>query len=408
MGNLSMAGASAGGAPVSDLDILDPSFSIDPHPQVAALRRLGRAVFLEKTGVWAVPRYADVKAVLEDHDTFINSGGVGLHNNIKEPPPRAPSLLLEADPPLHTRTRAIIQKIMSGPAIRKLRETIFEKAEALIEPLVEKGEFDAISEIAEVFPPTVLPEAVGLRLGTDGRDKLVRYGLLTFAFFGPRNEYFEEIMATAKDVLPWIADQCQRASLSPDGFGAQVYAAMDDGKLSADEAPLLVRSFLAAGLDTSIAGIGRVIHCLATHPDQWQLLSENPELARSAFEEMMRFDHPSIGVFRTASRDCEFAGVAIPKHEKVFALTGSANRDPEQWNDPDTYDIRRVTVGHLGFGSGIHVCAGMMVIRLEAEAILRALARRVARLELSGTPTYRSRAAFRRAFATLSIRITRK
>jgi hypothetical protein len=139
------------------------------------------------------------------------------------------------------------------------------------------------------------------------------------------------------------------------------YAAMDEGKLSAEEAPLLVRSFLAAGLDTTIAGIGRLINCLATHPDQWRLLAENPDLARPAFEEMMRFDHPSIGVFRTASRDSEFAGLAIPKHEKVFALTESANRDPDQWSSPDAYDIRRLTVGHLGFGSGIHICAGMMV-----------------------------------------------
>lgn len=398
----------AAGTPVSDLDLLDPAFSIDPHPRVAALRRLGRVVFLEKAGVWAVSRHADVKAVLEDHNTFISAGGTGLHNNIKDPPRRVPSLLLEADPPMHTRTRAVIQRIMSGPAIRKLRETIFEKADTLIAPLVERGEFDAVSDIAEVFPATVFPEAVGLRLGADGREKLLQYGLITFAFFGPRNEYFDEIMATTQDVLPWIAAQCRREALSPDGFGAQVYAAMDEGKLDAEEAPLLVRSFLAAGLDTTIAGIGRVINCLATHPEQWRLLAADPDLARLAFEEMMRFDHPSIGVFRTASRDCEFAGIAIPKHEKVFALTGSANRDPSQWSNPNSYDIRRVTVGHLGFGSGIHACAGMMVVRLEAEAILRALARRVDRLEPAASPTYKTCAVLRRAFASLPIKVTRK
>ena len=164
----------AAGTPVSDLDLLDPAFSIDPHPHVAALRRVGPVVFLEKAGVWAVSRHADVKAVLDDHDTFISAGGTGLHNNIKEPPRRVPSLLLEADPPVHTRTRAVIQRIMSGPAIRKLRETIFEKADALIAPLVERGQFDAVSEIAEVFPTTVFPEAVGLRLGADGGVQLRR------------------------------------------------------------------------------------------------------------------------------------------------------------------------------------------------------------------------------------------
>ena len=92
----------------------------------------------------------------------------------------------------------------------------------------------------------------------------------------------------------------------------------------------------------------------------------------------------------------------------MFALTGSANRDADQWSNPDAYDIRRVTVGHLGFGSGIHTCAGMMVVRLEAEAILRALARRVDKFELASSPTYRTRAALRWAFASLPIRVTRK
>jgi 4-methoxybenzoate monooxygenase (O-demethylating) len=407
LGMLSVASPAAG-TPISELDILDPAFSIDPHPHVAGLRKLGRVVFLKEAGVWAVSCHADVKAVLEDHETFMSAGGNGIHNDIKEPPRRVSSVLVMADPPLHTRTRGVIQRIMSGPAIRRLRETIFERADALIGPLVEKGTFDAVAEIAEVFPTTVFPEAVGLRLGADGREKMIQYGLITFAFTGPRNEYFDEIMKTAQGVLPWIADQCRRESLSADGFGAQVYAAMDEGKLTAEEAPLVVRAFLAAGLDTTIAGIGRVINCLAKHPDQWRLLADDPELSRPAFEEMMRFDHPSIGVFRTASRDCEFAGVAIPKHEKVVALTGSANRDPAQWSNPDTYDIRRVTVGHLGFGSGIHTCAGMMVVRLEAEAILRALARRVAKLEPAGPPTYRTRAALRRAFASLPIKVTRK
>lgn len=393
---------------MSELDILDPAFALNPHPHVADLRELGPVVFLEKAGVWAVSRYADVKALLEDHDRFINAGGSGLHNNLKDPPKRQPSLLVEADPPLHTRTRAVIQRIMSGPAIRKLRETFFEKADALIAPLVEKGTFDAVTDIAEVFPPSVFPEAVGLQLGDDGRVKMLQFGVITFAFFGPRDEYFHEVMKTANDVMPWVADKCRRESLSADGFGAQVYAAMDEGKLTAEEAPLLVRSFLAAGLDTTIAGIGRLFNCLATHPQQWQLLAENPELSRGAFEEMLRFDSPSIGVFRTTSRDCEFAGAAIPKHEKVYALTGSANRDPAHWSDPDTYDVRRAAVGHLGFGGGIHACVGMMVVRLEAEAILQALARRVAKLELAGPPTYRKSVALRRAFASLPIQVTRK
>lgn len=396
------------GTPVSDLDILDPHFANNPHPRVAELRELGRVVLLQKSGIWAVSRHADVKAVLEDHTTFISSAGAGLQNFFLNPPTRTPSLLLEADPPLHTRTRGVIQRIMSGPAIRKLRDTMFERAEKLVVPLVEKGSFDAVLDIAEVFPPTVFPEAVGLTVDDEGRKKILQFGLITFVMFGPHNDFYHEVIKTAGEVFPWVAEQCRRESLSPDGFGAQVYSAMDEGKLSEEEAPLLVRAFLAAGLDTTISALGRVLHCLATNPNQWRLLSEDPDLSRAAFEEMMRFDHPSIGTFRTTSRDCEIGGTKLPKHAKVFALTGSANRDPAQWSNPDTYDIRRQTVGHLGFGAGIHTCAGMMVARMEAEAILRTLAKNVAKLELSDQPVYRTGAAFRRAFASLPMQITRK
>jgi hypothetical protein len=236
---------------------------------------------------------------------------------------------------------------------------------------------------------------------------MLHFGAITFALFGPQNEYYHRAMQRVPEILPWIAAKCRREALAPEGFGAQVYAAADEGRISEEEAPLLVRSFLAAGLDTTIAALGRVLRLIATHPHLWRLVVDNPELSRGAFEEMMRYDQPSMGIFRTTRRACTYEGVALPAHEKVFALTGSANRDPGRWTEPDVYDIRRVTVGHMGFGSGIHACVGMMVARLEGEAILTALAKRAATVELAGPVMTTRGASLRRTFASVPVHVTR-
>lgn len=177
------------------------------------------------------------------------------------------------------------------------------------------------------------------------------------------------------------AASCSKA-LTPDGFGAQIYAEADAGKISHDEAALLVRSLLTAGLDTTIFGLGNALLCFARNPEQWQALRENPSLLRSAFEEVLRYASPVQTFLRTTNRDVEVEGVPIPEGSKVLLFLASANRDPRKWEDPDRFDIQRKTIGHVGFGYGIHVCVGQMVARLEAELLLGALARRVESLEL--------------------------
>jgi len=150
-----------------------------------------------------------------------------------------------------------------------------------------------------------------------------------------------------------------------------------------------VRSLLSAGLDTTVNGIGAALYCLARFPDQWQLLRRDPSLARNAFEEAVRFESPVQTFFRTTTRDVEIGGTHIGEGEKVLMFLGAANRDPRRWNKPDSYDITRRTSGHVGFGSGIHMCVGQLVARLEGEVILSALARRVAELEIVGDPKRR-------------------
>ena len=122
----------------------------------------------------------------------------------------------------------------------------------MIDELLERGSFDAVTELAEAYPLEVFPDAVGMP--RENRRYLLPYGNMVFNSFGPRNAFFEEAVRDAEPVLAWVQAQSQRAALAPDGFGAAVHAAADAGMLTADEAPIVVRSILTAGVDTTVSG----------------------------------------------------------------------------------------------------------------------------------------------------------
>jgi 4-methoxybenzoate monooxygenase (O-demethylating) len=147
-----------------------------------------------------------------------------------------------------------------------------------------------------------------------------------------------------------------------------------------------------------------MIHCLAEHPQQWELLRNSPALIRQTFDEVVRYDPPVWALFRTAFENTEYAGTKIGKHEKVLLLIGSANRDESRWTNPDRFEITRKTSGHIGFGTGIHGCVGQMVARLEGEAILAALSHRVKSIELAGDPIRRMSTGLR-AFSSVPVSV---
>jgi 4-methoxybenzoate monooxygenase (O-demethylating) len=164
----------------------------------------------------------------------------------------------------------------------------------------------------------------------------------------------------------------------------QVYEAADRGECSAAEAERLVRSFLTAGVDTTVNGISNMIHAFAQHPAEWQRLRTDPSLAKRAFEESLRWGGTVQTFFRTTSRAAEFDGLTIPEGSKVVLFLAAANRDPRHWDRADQFDITRSASGHVGFGFGIHQCLGQMVARMEAEAVLKALVTRVAEIRPTG------------------------
>lgn len=370
-------------APVCAIDPYATETLLDRSGLQQAVRELAPVVRMSAYDVYATGRYEEVRSVLADWQTFQVGAGVGLSNFHTEKPWRPPATPTEADPPEHDAPRRVLSGVLSTRSLRRLRDHWLEEAEELVDRLLANpGPVDAMRDLATAFPLKVFPDAVGLPPG--GRENLLAYGDLVFNAFGPQNEQFRRSAARLAELSAWVSELCQRENLAPGGFGHQIWEASDRGELLPEQAPLVVRSLLSAGIDTTVHGIAALLHAFAAHPDQWEQLRARPMLARQAFDEGVRWASPLQIVFHTTARPVQFGGVDIGKHEKIMLLLGAANRDPRHWDHPDRFDIGRDPSGHLGFGMGLHQCVGQHVARIEAEALLTVLADKVPRIEMAG------------------------
>ncbi len=189
------------GVPVITADPFTPENLSEPNILHEQLRGAGPVVYLDAYGIWAMARYKQVNAALKDWKTYSSAAGVVLSDFRKEKPWRPPSLLLEADPPAHTRAREVVGPIMSPRAVEALREPFEREADLLVERLAAQGSFDAVTELSEAYPLKVFGDAVGLP--EEGREHLMAYGNMAFNAFGPRNQLLENSMVGAQAVQQW-------------------------------------------------------------------------------------------------------------------------------------------------------------------------------------------------------------
>lgn len=374
-------------APTTDFDPYTEEVLDDPYPHYEMLRGLGPVFYLRRYNAYGIARHAETESVLRDPASFCSGAGVGLANFHTEAPWRKPSIILEVDPPVHSRTRKVIGALLSPASINRLRPTFEREAQKLVEHVLALRSFDAVNELCAAYPLRVFADAVGIP--QEGREKyLLLYGDMVFNAFGPVNNRFEACLARAQaGAIDWVTQACQRENLTPDGWGMQLYKAADEGLLEPDEAPMLVRTMLSAGLDTTAFALCNAICSFARFPDQWALLHAQPSMARQAFEEVLRYEGTFHSFYRTTTREVDIAGIHMPPEQKVCVFIASANRDPLRWGDTaSTFDVTRRATGNMAFGTGIHGCAGQMIARLEAEILLSELARRVKQIRLEGKP----------------------
>ena len=377
----------AEGIPVWDVDPYDETILRNPYGYYAHLRELGEVVYIPRYRVLAVGRYATTHKVFSDHEHFVSSRGVGLNDFALGKPWRQPSIILEVDPPEHTRTRKVMARVLSPKIMKTLSNLFLEIAEQVVDDIISKGSIEVVSELAEIYPTSVFPKAVGMK-DVNAR-YLVDYGAMVFNGTGPDNEIRRHAMAEAGQIVPWITSACARERLTGDGLGAMIYEAADNGDITHDEAAMLVRSFLSAGVDTTVTGIGSALWCLSQNPQEWEKLKADPGLCRPAFEEVLRYTSPVHTFCRTAGCDTQIGEFPVAEGSKVLCVLGAANMDPEKWGDPENFRIDRRPVGHVAFGAGIHGCVGQNLARAELEALLSVMLKKVDRIEPNGEAIWR-------------------
>lgn len=371
-------------APSLDIDIFSEAYLSDPVRHYDAIRDAGPVVFLSKYGVYGVTRHAEVMATLKDFDSFCNGRGGTMTDLAKESGWRKPSLLVENDPPQHQHLRAMMNRVVSLQDLKGRRASWEEQANRLIADAAARRHIDAVPDIAQAYPMMIFPNLIGV--ASEGREMMLTYSAALFNSIAPDTELFRRSSAAAVTAIEWVANACRRENLSDGGWGLKVFEAADQGLCTEEEAEQLVRSFVSAGVDTTVNAIGSLILALARAPDQWQLLRANPSLAKRAVEESLRLDSAVQGFFRTTTREVEVSGTWLPEGAKVYLFLGVANRDPRRWDDPDKFEVMRNCSGHVAFGFGIHQCLGQMVARLEAAVILDALLRQVSEIRLTADP----------------------
>jgi 4-methoxybenzoate monooxygenase (O-demethylating) len=390
--------------PFLDQDPYSEANLRNPYRWQWEMRELAPIVRLEQYNAYAIGRYAEIKLVLQDPVTYDNAAGIGLAD-ISKPGSwgRKASVFSEKVGEEHARNRRVLTRIMSPVVIRKWKSDFEREAIETLDEIGDKQEIDGVRDIAEAFILKALPGAVGL---TITREQMHIAADLNFNQLGPNNDLFAAALKRAETHMEWYNRQMTRDGLVPGGVGSQIYEAADQGLIPAEVAPEMIRAFLRAGMDSTIGSISGALRYLAMDSKQWDALLADPGKARAAFDEATRLESPVSISYRKTSRDAELSGYAVPAGSKVGVWFGAANRDPRRWENPDVFDLNRSTMGHLGFGDGLHVCIGLNIARMEGEVILAALARRYKRIELNGEPTYKTANALH-ALGSLPLKLVR-
>jgi cytochrome P450 len=373
----------AKGVPVYEPDIYANDAIVDPYPHYTRLRQLGPAVWLPKQRVYALPRFAECKAVLRDDDTFVSGQGVAL-NVIANRLSRGTTL--NSDGKDHDQRRKLVAHRMLPRALREISDGVDEQAAQVVDAALGSREIDGVADLASALPLAVVPDLVGWP--RDQRDHLLAWGGATFDILGPFNRRWITSFPSSVQMLRFARRVVRRRSVIEGSLGHDVLIAADNGKLPHRECPPLMVDYVGPSLDTTISAISNALHLFGTFPEQWEILKSNRDLIPNAVNEVVRYESPLRAFSRKALRETTIGDTTIPAGSRVLVIYASANRDENEWGQPDIFDIRRDANRQLGFGHGAHACAGQALARLETEAMLRALVDRVDRIELTGAPTW--------------------
>ena len=364
--------------PSSTLDPYADRALLDPWPLYDELREMGPAVWLEKHQMYALTRYDTVVTTLRDWQAFRSSFGVMMNDDMNHVL-RGNTLCSDGDG--HTRLRRVVMRPLTPVALKLLEDEVQREAEAIVDRSCARGQFCAATELAAYLPVTIVSSAVGLP--EEGRERMMQWSIGMFDCFGPMNERARNALPVLTEMMHYARTQAVPGKLKPGSWAEAIHDAAADGEVPPEAVPVLMIDYMGPSLDTTIFGIASGVWLFATHPDQWDLIRDDPSLIPRAINEILRIEAPVQGFSRYVARDYDLDGIVLPEGSRAIVFYGAANRDARQFPDPDRFDVRRDNAGrHMSFGAGPHMCLGMNLAKLEMRALFTALARRVKRFRI--------------------------
>jgi len=371
----------------------DKNFLINPYPELAKLRAVGKPIWHEETNMYLAAGYEDANATLRTKT-------LGRIFKAKEPESEWQTFnwlhadsILDSEPPKHTRLRALVSKAFNKNVIESQREIIERIVNNLIDEINAKGgNFDLIADFAEPLPVKVIVALLGF---PEEEEYLLRpwsQAIVKMYEVNPDNEAKANAKQAANEFASYVEKLAEERKLKPgsDLISDLVRVEEEGQKLNLHELIATCVLLLNAGHEASVNGFGNGMVALLERPEQFNLLKANPDkLAATAVEEFLRFDAPLHLFERTATADTQIGGVTIKTGQKIAALLGSANRDQRHFANADQMDITRDPNPHIGFGAGIHFCLGGPLARLEMGIALPKLIKAFPEMKIASDPVRR-------------------
>jgi cytochrome P450 PksS len=380
-------------SPQDTPNLASPAFKANPYPFYAQLRTeapVYMVALLQGEPAWLVTRYHDVCTVLRDERFLKNPSNVLTPKQMAARPwfrklklfKTLQHNMLNQDPPVHTRLRALVNKTFTPRLIDQMRERVQEITDELLDSSQNRERMDLIRDFALPLPATIIAEMLGVPVEDRHRFHRWSNAMMTVSSTWQLLKALPQVMAFIRYNRKIIHER--RAVPLTDLISALTRTEEAGDRLSEDEVVAMVGLLLVAGHETTVNLIGNGILTLLEHPDQLERLRSDPTLIKSAVEELLRYSSPvDMATERFAREDITIEGVTIRRGDMVFAVVGSANRDERQFPNADTIDITREPNKHLAFGLGNHFCLGAPLARLEGEIAISTLLRRVPDLRLA-------------------------
>jgi cytochrome P450 len=307
------------------------------------------------------------------------------------------NLLLFLDPPDHTRLRRLVSKAFTPRRVEGLRPRIAELVDTLLDEVAGERTFDVLEALGYPLPVIVICDLMGVPKGD--RNDLKEWSTAASRLLDPDVEgaTLEQGLLGAMALAGYFDQLFEERRRSPqDDLVSGLVAAEEAGdRLSADELRAITVLLFIAGHETTMNLIGNGTYALLRNPDQLALVRDDPEVARPAIEELLRFDGPVHATARVPTEDIDVGGTTIPKGDRMIVALGAANRDPAEYPDPDRLDVTREDNRHLTFSHGIHFCLGASLARVEGQVAIPRLLQRFPDLQLAAEPSYREHLVLR-------------